>query len=507
MIASKPRALSTNPVPSSLNYAVHDARIMTVFEHQKLTAHDFAYHTDFVWLLTQEFAVFTIKRQQGQWQLKVSHFIGIVLLPSGVTLEILPKLVANTQHTHDDQQAQIKQARRWVQHMLADLISGSSNTALSTKSLNQYSSHIQPLTQDAPPLSEWLILQFLQRLAHYQPLQQYQTHIQNQKALQGRLLVKEQLRQNGAQPHKFMCEISALHPDTLCNRLIKSALIALESTTLAPVSAKTSAKQSQYQRALRQTKRLWQPVRALTPQEYARLETHYAQALRELDRQPLSVHSRQAARQLLDIAYWLLGSVLMPAGHGLSRPSDANSDVVTHNVPLRHCLLLNMNQTFEQWASLRIKAGFERLDPSYRVLSQVNQVWLSDPVGQACLSIRPDLLIYRCSPAHNRQGATFDNAHKVTADKPRVYSHIIDIKWKHIAHSHSISASDAYQLTSYAHACNASQAWLVYPVLGANRTPVVLKQQSRPSRIELWLVPFDVLTGTIEASQYPLTPL
>ena len=47
------------------------ANVITVFEHQRLTAYDFAHVSDFHWLMAQEFAVFTIKRKQGQWQTRV----------------------------------------------------------------------------------------------------------------------------------------------------------------------------------------------------------------------------------------------------------------------------------------------------------------------------------------------------------------------------------------------------------------------------------------------------
>ena len=83
-------ANSTN----SVNTTMTDTHIITVFEHQRLTARDFVHVADFHWLMAQEYAVFSIKRQQGQWQLKIGHYIGIILLPSGMTLEILPKLMA-----------------------------------------------------------------------------------------------------------------------------------------------------------------------------------------------------------------------------------------------------------------------------------------------------------------------------------------------------------------------------------------------------------------------------
>ena len=99
------------------------------------------------------------------------------------------------------------------------------------------------------------------------------------------------------------------------------------------------------------------------------------------------------------------------------------------------------------------------------------------------------------------------NSHgTASTKKTRNYSHVIDIKWKHLSHSGAISASDAYQLTSYAQAYQAEQVWLVYPVQGNIRQPVALRQQvqgssdrdSKPSNVaKLWLVPFDVLSGTL----------
>ena len=95
---------------------------------------------------------------------------------------------------------------------------------------------------------------------------------------------------------------------------------------------------------------------------------------------------------------------------------------------------------------------------------------------------------------------------------------VIDIKWKYLPHAAAISASDAYQLTSYAQAYLAGQIWLVYPVLGSDRQPVALKQQTHYGSNDsssddiknnesidahLWLMPFDVLTGTLNGEVLP----
>ena len=465
------------------------ANVITVFEHQRLTLRDFCHISDFHWLMAQEFAVFTIKRQQGQWQLKVGHHIGIILLPSGMMLEILPKLNSATQ-AHD-----LAQARQWVQGMLSDLthLGARADRKLpNMKNLGQFSGQSMALPIEAPPLSDWLVTQFLERLVHYQPVQHYQAHTQNQSAIQGRLLIKEQLRYNSMQPHKFFCERSVLSQDMLANRLIKSALLYL-----MPLLSQSS--QSMCSTLLQP----WRPLSGLSRQERLRLSSIYTQAKRQLDIQPLQKQKLRAAQQLVDLAYWLLQQSEAATGYGID-PAKPNRS------QLRLCVLIDMNQAFEQWASQRIASMFQQLSHNCRPLYQTQSVWLNDAQGQACVSIRPDLLIYQAA-ADNSNHAMHNTMMHKTEQKGR-YSHVIDIKWKHLSHAAAISASDAYQLTSYAQAYQAGQGWMVYPVLGDARQPVALRPQvyqggdcdhnrgcdhHDEGQAALWLIPFDVLSGTI----------
>lgn len=497
---------------NSVSTKVVEADIMTVFEHQRLTTHDFLYLSDFHWLMAQEFSVFSIKRKQGQWQLKVGHYIGVILLPSGMTLEILPKLNQSIQNSD------IGQTRQWVQNMLSDLTNSSDRTASklpNTKNLGQFSSQLTPLPMTALPLSDWLIAQFLQRLIHYQPTKHYQAQIHNQAALQGRLLIKEQLRHNSMQPHKFVCERSVLSEDMLGNRLIKSAL-----QLLAPLLPKLSA--TQYLQ-------LWQQVPTLTHHERQQLESVYVRAKRELAIQPLRAQQYQAAQQLVDFAYWLLQQSNTATGNSIDPRKSFNQNLAQQ----RLCLLIDMNQAFEQWASQRIAAMFQQVSSVYKPSFQAQSVWLNDAEGQACLSIRPDLLIYKAAIKDSAKdsvscdGKFKDRDNTAEALEFRVsggYSHVIDIKWKHLASANAISASDAYQLTSYAQAYRARQCWLVYPVQGNERQPVVLKQQAyndesinnvdihdikntnqNTNHAQLWLIPFNVLNGTINSDLLPVS--
>ncbi|MGP9518087.1 McrC family protein [Psychrobacter sp. AOP7-C1-14] len=480
------------------NNNVATTNVVTVFEHQRLTVQDFLQASDFDWLIAQEFAVFTIKRKQGIWQLKVGHYIGIILLPSGMTLEILPKLNQSTQ-TSD-----IVQTRHWVQGMLSDLIhlDTSNNRKLpNTKNFGQFSSQSNLLPLKVLPISDWLIEQFLQRLIDYQPTKHYQAQIENQASLQGRLLIKEQLRHNSMQPHKFICESSVLSHDILANRLIKSALVYLMPLLPQLVSSKLLQP--------------WQQVSTLNNREMQQIAVIYAQEKRQLDVQPLQKQELHAAQQLVDLAYWLLKQTTAATGNGID-PGRQNSS------QLRLCLLIDMNQAFEQWASQRIASMFQQISSNYRPLYQTKSVWLNDAEGLACLSIRPDLLIFK-TVSDDCQNQSNTAASQITAqDKTRGrYSHVIDIKWKYLPHAAAISASDAYQLTCYAQAYLAGQVWLVYPVLGGDRQPVALKQQihcgsgdnksnssdniksGESADAHLWLIPFDVLTGTLNGDVLP----
>ena len=488
-------AISFNKVKNAANNitaATTDSSVISVFEHQRLTIQDFVYPTDFNWLLAQELDVFSIKRQRGHWQLKVGHYIGIIILPSNMILEILPKPIASAQSLSLASSAELLLTRQWLQGMLNDLINNKAGTLPHTKHVGQISHHLTPYSSSTLPLSQWLIKQFLQRLALYQPMQHYQTQVHNQPTLQGKLLIKEQLRCNSTQPHKFMSEISVLTKDMLSNRLIKSALLLIQPLLLGLLSNLLS----------------WRQISALNQYEIRKLDLIYAQAKHQLKRQPLTRQQRQAAQHLLDLAYWLLQMQSSSIKTGSSLDPQHPS---THNDSQpRLCLLINMNQAFEQWASQRIATIFTQLDTGYQPLYQPRQVWLSDAVGQACLSIQPDLLIYRTTvddanaeqTDFEQHGSEHISVNETMTSSKRTCSHIIDIKWKHLSQARDISASDAYQLLSYAHAYQAQQVWLVYPVTDDRRQPVALKQQTAAedlSYAELWLMPFNVMTGTLNS--------
>lgn len=465
-------------------------RVMSVFEHQRLQVQDFEVAADFGWLIAQELSVFSIKRMRGHWQLKVGHYIGIVMLPSGIVLEILPKAVTGHQSDYGSHNDVRRQTRHWVQRMLTDITSGFGARTPHTQHIGQLSRHIAPFDAKAQSLSEWLVGQFLQRLTSYLPSQQYQTQVRNETALQGKLLIKAQLQKNAHQPHKMACEVSLLSQEMVGNRLIKSALLLIEPMALSLVASDAP---------LMRTLSAWRHIRALTYPERMQLPNVYAQAKRQLACQPLSAVQQRAASAVLEMAYWLLQmqQKTPPTGSSLNLSDQlGQSKVPADASPLHLCVLINMNQAFEQWASLRIAAAVKHASNNYQTLAQPRDVWLSDEAGEACLSVQPDLLLYH-------QLANSDSTSAAHTESQSHCSHVIDIKWKYLPQASAISASDAYQLLSYAQAYQARQVWLVYPVTSATTKPIALHAPNPHAspQATLWLMPFNVITGKLNIKE------
>lgn len=431
--------------------------MISVLEHQELTQNDFAIKSDFDWLIACDFDIFTARYQRGKWRLKIGHYIGVVLLPSGMSLEILPK----TTQTLDA--VSINESRRWVCQMLSDL--SQNKVTPKQKVIGQFSPNLAS-TNDSPPLIDWLKAHFFELLSQFSPSSAYQAVIQSQTKLQGKIVIKEQLKLPPT--GKLVCEIDSRSQNLISNRLIKSALLLFTHHL-------SGALQS------------WQPILPLSHQEQRQLNISYQQAQKELKAQAKSWQAQQKASQCLDFAYWLLSQQtnFQSGGAVLTKSPSAP----------KLCLFINMNQAFEHWAGLCIANELSQ-NGHHTPVFQPRNVWLYDSDGAAYLSIQPDLLIY-----------------EKVKNQPAICSHVIDMKWKATA---NIRASDAYQLTSYAQAYGANQAWLIYPVTDNQAKPIRLQQNTatlprnasinhlndaKQTAAALWLMPFNVITRSLNQSQ------
>ena len=487
------------------------ATIITVFEHQVLSAGDFADDRDFTWLLDQDFEVFSLSRSQGQWGLRVRHYIGVVRLPSGALLEILPKIAqpeaATAEQTGRDPQ-HLYRTRAWVQRMLAALNTANPAT-LRVKHLSQLSPQLQQQAPMSLPISEWLLAEFVELLGQYDPLRQYTSQDHNSSRLQGKLLIRQQLQHNAHQPHRFYSEITQLTQQSLSNRFIKHAWQLVASIVLGPqslgpklcfasIAANLTANITSEQQSLRARAHSlltrWQAIALLTPVECQRLQASYDRAQIEIHHSPIAPTQKPIAQRLLALSYWLLSANTQAhAGAGIQPSANLANQ-------LQLSLFINMHHAFEAWVSGVLTQQFYQRDPQYQVQLQPQRPWLVDETGAPCVTVVPDLYVrYQQQP-----------------------SHIIDMKWKAMVSHRDIKASDAYQLAAYAQAYQVRKVWLVYPVSRpslaadaneaseASESPIAPMQLSAKGStqaaierlvaatdFEIWLVPFNVDRGEV----------
>ncbi|ATR79049.1 5-methylcytosine restriction system specificity protein McrC [Moraxella osloensis] len=376
-------------------------KTIITFEHSYLTAADFNDGQDFDWLIEQNFDVFRIERKQQQWQLKVRHYIGVIGLPSGGQVEILPKL-AQAQITHADE---VAQTRQWVQQMLTAVWQ-----ALLPKSLPNLANQrlINPLAPNPPPinhslsLSEWLQAYFWQGFAQYVPNQQYQQFEQNQLYLQGKLLIKQQLQHNCHQPHKFYHQSENFVMDTAGNRLVKTTIErVIGSMASSPLSSPLLPQ--------------WQAVDIVARDLYDIL---FSQALQELTALPSLLAQRNYT--FISFCYALL----------TLQQASSQGQFLTPT------WLVNMPFAFEKWVGRKIQQQFAA--QNFELVEQKRQ-----PLTvQQGLTIKPDIWLK-------------------SADKLI----IADVKWKKTATFNDISLADMYQLLTYASEFDADEAWLIVPTL------------------------------------------
>ena len=311
-------------------------RTITTVEHAYLTAADFADSHDFAWLLEQNFTGLQIERKQQQWQLKIRHYIGVIGLPSGGHIEILPKLA----HSSLINPAELSQTRQWVQQMLMDVWQ-----ALLPRQMPNLANQ-QP-THNPLPLNAWLAQQFWDSFHQYSPNQQYHQVEQNHSYLQGKLLVKEHWQHNHHQPHKFYHQTEQFAVDTACNRLVKTVLAKVigGTHTLSPA---------------------WQAVTTIPSHLY---DHTFLQALQELTALPSMLAERN--QQFISFCYALL-TLQQASGHGnIATPT----------------LLINMQFAFEKWVEIKIRAQFDRQDVEI-------QVQKTQPLtAHSSLTMKPDIWI------------------------------------------------------------------------------------------------------------------
>lgn len=467
--------------------------LISVFEHQTLRLADFATYPnaeqDFAWLLEQiqtgNLPCFSIG-YAGQVVIQVRHYLAVIRLPTGMLLEVLPKISKQSASPlKNDQQL----TRQWVSQMLADIYGVQTQplSALSTAQKQRDSTPNQHLESWLLPLIQaWYGL--LSQLPSLLP-RHYQQAIQNNPQAQGKLLIKEQMSHNAHRPHYRFTRQQQLDLHPLWGQFFITAVQKVQSLAMTVPNEVVPAVQS--------------IASVHTPLPVSQWQSSYYQLKQLLatSRAQGDEHGRKQLELAVELAWLML------------QMQETTATPVYGNeiVPV---VMINMQQAFERWVSGKLSE-----QSLGKVVPQARCAWLQmaederKPIvktdehinvdNQSMRYLQPDVLIY-------------DEQGKVVT--------VADVKYKQISDISQVSTSDLYQLYTYQQYFESEQAWLIYPtmvfplaILSADeasksvqiKTQAKTLQKSQSLQLmksskhndenlqQIKVIPFDVLTGKL----------
>ena len=353
--------------------------------------------------------------------LATNNYVGVFTTKRGLVLEILPKIDLGDELDcgHETTRSLfLRMLRSWRRFEKARKLSESD-----IRALRRF------------PMLEVFIRQFLDdlnTLARGGLARRYVSVEENLPYLRGRLLFREQIRENLTNQARFYVAHDELSVNRPANRLIHSAL-----ARLGPL-----AREAGNRRLLRLLRQLMEA--ADVPQS----------ANLHADRQQYQVD--RSMPHYGPVMQWV-GLFLF--GHGLTTYSGRHRNL---------SLLFPMEQVFEDF----VTHSFRRYQSDYRVTAQGPQNHLASLDGQDAFTMKPDISL--------RKGA-------------RV-AFILDAKWKDLdtsfdAPRHGIDQADLYQLYAYAKGYDCNAVALVYPRSQNFRTKL---QYRLLDDVTLLCLPFDV---------------
>lgn len=159
------------------------------------------------------------RRREGLEVLQVQNYAGVIFTPDKTQIEVLPKVGKQG----DDSEENHQQARDSLLMMLRSL-----------KGFRHIETQKANIASQKMPLLEVFITQFLQSInivVKRGIRSDYVAREDNLSFLKGKLNVGKQLRHNFINKHKFYVEYDEFLQDRPANRLLHSALLAINSYT------------------------------------------------------------------------------------------------------------------------------------------------------------------------------------------------------------------------------------------------------------------------------------
>lgn len=362
--------------------------------------------------------------RHGRAAFKVQNQVGLIRTRSGQHIEILPKL---------SRRGSAEDARRTLVRMLVEL---------------QDSPFIEAVAADLDvqrmPLFELLLRYFLDQVAAVVRRGIARSYVQregNLAQLRGKILVRENIRQNAANAARFYCQYEEFMADRPINRLIKSGLVITARLTKLPRS----------QQICRELLGWFEEVQ---------LPGDWRKELRHIHWDRNVRHYRKA----------------MPPCRMLH---ERLNPLTRHGENRAIAMLFPMERVFEDY----VGACLQRQFGNWRIETQKHSRYLVDEhAGRPIFALRPDFIL-------SRQDQTV----------------VADAKWKLIdqadrSNNYGISQSDMYQLHAYStkllKSAKTAEVWLIYPAHQHFKEPLADFELESGQRI-LRALPFDLESGKL----------
>lgn len=377
-----------------------------------------------------------LKRYQGQRAIQVRNYVGVLQLPTGEQLEILPK-IGKSAASDNPGLCPKEESRTALLNMLRHL-----------KQFRHIESSEASVKSQSMPLLEVFIRQFLQSVNQLIKRGLRSEYVQRQDNLhfmKGKLLTSQQLKHNLVNQHKFYVEYDEYLPDRPANRLLHSALAKVAGYTQVNSSQKLCR------------------------------ELNFA-----FDGIPLSRDIRQdfaAVRIDRGMDYYqqplAWAKLILEGLSPLSMKGDAKA----------LSLLFPMEAVFEAYVGRVIS---KQLVQGYHLKEQVQSKSLVDFGDSRWFKLKPDQVIYQQKKGEGKEiQLVMDTKWK-----------LIDASKQNGTDKCGLSQSDFYQMFAYGHKYLGGQGDLVliYPSWQKFENPIESPFQFSDD-LRLWVVPFDVKAG------------
>lgn len=210
--------ITKTPTIFEFGYLCADQSVSQANGYTYISKHDFQYLE--LRCLSDDSSGFSqlmqLRFKGGHRLLQVKNYVGVIFVPSGNHIEVLPK----TGKTQTASAASYAQARKTLLRMLQALGE--------FRHIPLESASLETLKL---PLLEIFITHFLQsvnQIVKRGLRSDYVSQEENLLTKRGKLNVTKQIRHNAVQQQRFYCEFDEYLHDRPANRLIKSALMKVE---------------------------------------------------------------------------------------------------------------------------------------------------------------------------------------------------------------------------------------------------------------------------------------